>query len=81
MSHNWKPNLRSYLRRKDEREMAIQEAKKVARAALRLKYSILAEREINETLPAIEAAIDEAFAAGQPFRLNPTEFFELPSRT
>jgi hypothetical protein len=66
------------MRRKDEREMTIQEAKKVARAALRLKYSILAEREINETLPVIEAAIDEAFASGESFRLNPVDFFELP---
>jgi hypothetical protein len=66
------------MRRKDHREMAIQEAKKVARSALRLKYSILAEREINEVLPAIEAAVNEAFAAGQAFQLNPTDFFELP---
>ncbi len=65
------------MRRKTEREMTIQEAKKVARTALRLKYSILAEREINHALPDIEAAINRSFAAGREFRLNPAEYFEL----
>ena len=65
------------MRRKTEREMTIQEAKKVARAALRLKYSILAEREINQALPDIEAAINLKFAQGREFWLDPSEFFEL----
>lgn len=65
------------MRPKTKREMTIQEAKKVARTALRLKYSILAEREINEALPAIEAEINKAFAEGRPFLMRPAEFFQL----
>ncbi len=65
------------MRRRTDREMTIFEAKKVARTALRLKYSILAEREINEALPDIEAAINLAYAQGREFSLNPSEFFEL----
>ena len=65
------------MRRKTDREMTIFEAKKVARTALRLKYSILAEREINQALPDIEAGINRAYAQGRAFQLNPSEFFEL----
>ncbi len=65
------------MRRKTDREMTIFEAKKVARTALRLKYSILAEREINEALPDIEAAINLSYAQGRDFLLNPSDFFEL----
>jgi hypothetical protein len=65
------------LRAKTEREMAIQEAKKVARTALRLKYSILAEREINEALPEIESEINQAFVEGRPFEFEVSKFFEL----
>jgi hypothetical protein len=65
------------MRRKTDREMTIQEAKKVARTALRLKYSILAEREVNNALPDIEAAANLALGQGRDFRLNPSEFFEL----
>jgi hypothetical protein len=65
------------MRRKTDREMTIHEARKVARTALRLKYSILAEREMNEVLPDIVETIDGAYAAGREFRLNPSDFFEL----
>jgi hypothetical protein len=65
------------MRRKTQKEMAIQEAKKVARTALRLKYSILAEREINEALPDIEAEINQAFAEGRAYEFRPAKFFEL----
>ena len=63
------------MRRKTELEMAIQEAKKVARTVLRLKYSILAEREINEALPDIEADIKKAAASGVSFEFDAAKYF------
>ena len=56
--------------------MAVQEAKKVARTVLRLKYSILADRELNEALPAIERDIKTAFSAGESFQFNATDYFK-----
>jgi len=57
-------------------EMAVQEAKKVARSFIRLRYSILAERELNTALPAIEREIAEALERGQAYELEPRRFFQ-----
>lgn len=65
------------MKRKDDRELAIHEAKKLARSAIRLKYSILAERELNETLPRIEDEIDQAFANGDSFSLDIPTLYQL----
>lgn len=65
------------MRRRDKREQTIHEAKKVARAAIRLKHTILAERELNEKLPEIVKAIDEAYANGQEYTLDIPGLYEL----
>ena len=43
---------------------------KAYRAAIRLKHSLAADAEINERLPALEAKLDAALAAGQPLVLE-----------
>lgn len=50
---------------------------KAWRTAIRLKYSLLADDEIYQTLPGLEERIDNALAMGQPLELNPgSVFFE-----
>ena len=61
--------------RRNEVEMARATALKVYRQAIRLKYSLLADEEINDTLPAVEEAFNKAVAAGKPYRLLVGEVF------
>lgn len=56
--------------RKDKVEMERARALKAYRTAIRLKYSLLADEEINEKLPAVEEAFNKAVAGGQPFQLQ-----------
>lgn len=65
------------MRKRTELEQTIFEAKKVARTALRLKYSILADRELNDALPAIEADIKRAYQLGTGFEFRPSDYFSL----
>ncbi len=62
-------------RKKDDWELAETAAKKVARAAIRLKYSVEAEAEINETLPQVEAAVRKAIAEGRNWVLDVQAIF------
>ena len=62
-------------RKKDDWELAETAAKKVARAAIRLKYSVEAETEINETLPLVEAAVRNAIAEGRDWTLDVQAIF------
>jgi hypothetical protein len=62
-------------RQKDDWELAETAAKKVARAAIRLKYSIEAETEINERLPEVEAAVRRALAEGRGWILDVQALF------
>lgn len=64
--------------RKSNLKMAQNEAIKIARTALRLKYSILAEREMNELLPEIHERVALAFNEGRPFDADIEELFALP---
>lgn len=48
---------------------------KAYRTAIRLKHSLEADTEINETIYAVEAKIDAALAAGKPLELDPGEVF------
>ncbi len=43
---------------------------KAVRAAVRLKYSLLADAEINDVVPDVEAAYDKTSAAGKKFELD-----------
>jgi hypothetical protein len=56
------------VKHKQEAEMVVAEALKKARAMIRLKHSLAADRECNEVLPALEAAIVKRLAAGKPYR-------------
>lgn len=47
---------------------------KAVRAAIRLKHSLAADREIAETLPQIEEDINTALAEGRPLELEPGVF-------
>lgn len=49
---------------------------KAFRAAIRLKYSLLADREIAERLPKLEKDIDQALAMGVPLELDPATIFD-----
>ena len=49
---------------------------KAYRAAVRLKYSILADEEIDVGLPALERRIDDALTRGEPFEFNPGSVFD-----
>lgn len=69
------------VRHKSELEMVHQEAIKFARAQLRLKHSILAEREINELLPAISKAVTLAWSEGRSYKLPIEKLLALPEAT
>jgi hypothetical protein len=49
---------------------------KALRSAIRLKHSLMADREIAELLPMFEERINEALATGQPLELNPGTVFD-----
>jgi len=62
--------------RKDEWEMAEKEAIKIARTALNLKYRLLADRELNETIPQLQATVREAIANGRAWDVDVALLFE-----
>lgn len=45
-------------------------ALKAARAAIRLKHSLAADREIAAKLPGIEMQFEDALSSGEPFALD-----------
>lgn len=49
---------------------------KAYRAAIRLKHSLAADAEIAETLPEIEAQIDDALTTGERLELSIGQAFE-----
>ena len=67
--------MRRNIRKKDRFEMAEKEAIKVARSAIRLKYSVLADREINERLPEIQATVRRAIDEGRDYALDVAALF------
>lgn len=58
-----------------EIEQARYEAVKVLRAAVRLRHSIAADRELNEVLPEFEKAFNRAVQQGE--LPDPQQFLEL----
>lgn len=62
---------------KDEWEMAEKEAIKVARTALNLKYRILADREMNEVIPELQATVRKAIAEGRAWEADIAGLFEV----
>ena len=64
------------MKQKDTTELAKSRALKAARTAIRLKFSLLADEEINRVLPEVESAIDKAIAAGKPYKLDVRSIFD-----
>lgn len=58
------------MKRKDELDMALFKATKVARTAIRLKHSLAADDELNDVVPALREAIEEAYANGEGYELS-----------
>lgn len=58
-----------------EAELAKRQAEKVARTIINLKYRLMADREINEGVPALSETIDSFQALGKTWTLD------LPSVT
>lgn len=58
-------------------DIEIQEAAalKAVRAAIRLKYSLMADAEIYRVLPQVEARIKAALAAGEPLSIDPATYW------
>lgn len=51
--------------RREDIEQAKVDTLKTARSLIRLRHSLAADREINEKLPALEEAWDQAVLSGQ----------------
>ena len=64
------------MKAKADLDMEIAIAAKAVRAAVRLKHSNAADREINEKLPEVVHAITVAAAKGEPFQLDIAALFE-----
>lgn len=55
------------MRQRTEQEQEIAEALKKARAFIRLKYALQADRECNEVLPKLEATIMRRLTEGKSY--------------
>lgn len=64
------------MQRRDPVELERAKILKVYRAAIRLKYALLADEEIASTLPEVEERFNYAVASGQPFQLEVGSVFE-----
>lgn len=50
---------------------------KAARFAIRFKHSILADREIEDTVADLEKKMDKALQLGQPFEFDIVDIFKM----
>lgn len=65
------------MRLKDEIEMARAERAKIVRSLTRLKYSLLADREINDTLTASMVDFEKSLQGGKLKKLNLGEILDV----
>lgn len=66
------------MKRKEAFVLDVQAATKSARMAIRLKHSLAADAEINEKVPALVDAMNDAAVNGQPYKaLLPALLSEL----
>ncbi len=63
------------MKTKDPVELAIANALKSARMAIRLKHTLNADAEINATLPELEAAMYAQAVEGKPFSVDIAKLF------
>lgn len=66
------------MKKRTPKEQTIFEAKKFARTIIRTKHSILADRELNEVLPALEDTVFRAISEGRSWRLDVEKLLALP---
>lgn len=64
------------MNQKTDLEQAKSAIIKAARAAIRLKHSLAADKEINDRLPELEQRIDTAMQNGIPVTLNPAHYLD-----
>lgn len=64
------------MRKKDKVEFEKTRMLKAVRTAIRLKYALLADEEINDLLPRFAEQFDRAVAAQEPFVLDIASVFE-----
>ena len=67
------------MHKRDRIELERARILKIYRMNIRLRHSLAADEEINNTLPAIEAEYNRAVATGQPFQLEAASVFDNPS--
>lgn len=67
--------------KKDEIELARAERAKIIRSLTRLKYSLLADREINATLTASMFEFDKSLQNGELKQLNLGEILDAVNPT
>lgn len=65
------------MKKKTEKELAVAAALKTARTALRLKYALMADAEINDKLPDLANAVERNYALGLPWEVDVAELFSL----
>ena len=65
------------MKRKTDLEHTIAAVIKTVRTAVRLKYSLMADREINEKAYEAEQAVLNAHARGEDFWLDVADLFDL----
>lgn len=63
------------MKARDDVEMEKAIAAKAVRAAIRLKYSNMADLEINQKLPEVISAIEVAAVKGESFQLDVGSLF------
>lgn len=64
------------MRERDTLELQIADARKAIRTAVRLKHSLAADAEINQTLPQLEQEIMDAAVKGEPYMLDLSVVFQ-----
>lgn len=61
---------------KEEIELFRAKILKAVRSVVRLKYSLLADEELNRVLPDVDKSIDEAINKGRVFELELADYIK-----
>jgi len=69
------------MQRKSEIELARAERAEIIRSLTRLKYRLIANREINDLLPDSLIEFDKALQSGELLEINLSEALDVTSKT
>jgi hypothetical protein len=69
------------MQRKSEIELARTERAEIIRSLTRLKYRLIANREINNLLPDSLLEFDKALQSGELLEINLSEALDVTSKT